>query len=59
MDSEDKAMLQAMGLKSIDELFADIPSSVQTRGLDLPKGMEEQMTRQELRDLLAYLKSLN
>src|SRR3989442_12356291 len=42
MDSEDKAMLQAMGLKSIDELFADIPSSVRPRGLALRKGMEEQ-----------------
>src|SRR2546426_123028 len=42
MDSEEDAMLRAMGLKSIDELFADIPSSVRTRGLDLPKGMEEQ-----------------
>src|SRR5881397_2962159 len=42
MDSEETAMLRAMGLKSIDDLFADIPASVRVEGLDLPRGMGEQ-----------------
>ena len=35
-------MLRAMELKSIDDLFADIPASVRTGGLEIPKGMDEQ-----------------
>ncbi len=35
-------MLRAMGLSSVEDLFADIPASVRTKGLDLPKGMSEQ-----------------
>jgi len=35
-------MLQAMGLTSIDDLFADIPASVRTPGIDLPRGLDEQ-----------------
>src|SRR3989454_8877434 len=42
MDSEEAAMLRAMGLKSIDALFADIPEAVRIKGLDLPRGMGEQ-----------------
>jgi glycine dehydrogenase subunit 1 len=42
MDSEEDAMLRALGLKTIDDLFADIPASVRTRGLAIPKGMSEQ-----------------
>jgi len=42
MDSEEEAMLRAMELKSIDDLFADIPASVRTGGLEIPKGMDEQ-----------------
>src|SRR2546422_11741861 len=52
MDSEEDAMLRAMGLKSIDDLFADIPASVRTRGLDLPKGMEEQDVVRHITSLL-------
>src|SRR3990170_2841543 len=35
-------MLRAMGLESIEDLFADIPAEVRTEGLDIPKGMGEQ-----------------
>src|SRR2546428_2824086 len=52
MDSEEDAMLRAMGLTSIDDLFADIPASVRTRGLDLPKGMEEQDVVRHITSLL-------
>lgn len=34
-------MLQALGLGSADELFADIPQKVRTQGLDLPRGLSE------------------
>ncbi len=35
-------MLRAMGLTSIDDLFADIPASVRTPGIDIPRGLDEQ-----------------
>jgi len=42
MASEEEEMLRAMGLESIEDLFADIPAEVRTEGLDIPKGMGEQ-----------------
>ena len=42
MASEEDAMLQAMGLSRIEELFSDIPTSVRLKGLDLPPGLNEQ-----------------
>src|SRR3970040_2336781 len=41
MASEEEEMLQAMGLKSIDDLFADISTAVRTKALAIPKGMSE------------------
>src|SRR2546428_3307192 len=35
-------MLRALGRKSLADLFADIPASVRTGGLEIPKGMDEQ-----------------
>ena len=35
-------MLRALGLRSVDELFADIPENVRLHGLDLPRGLSEQ-----------------
>src|SRR5881628_3056413 len=52
MDSEETAMLRAMGLKSIDDLFADIPVSVRVEGLDLPRGMGEQEVVRHITSLL-------
>lgn len=41
-DQDKKEMLSAIGVKSIDELFADIPDSVKlNRDLKLPKAMSE------------------
>lgn len=34
-------MLAALGLKSVDELFADIPAAVRIPGLNLPDGLPE------------------
>ncbi len=42
MASDDVEMLRAMGLRSVDELFADIPENVRLHGLDLPRGLSEQ-----------------
>src|SRR3989475_5766282 len=52
MDSEEEAMLRAMGLRSMDELFADIPSEVRTKGLDLPMGLPEQEVVRHVTSLL-------
>ncbi|MCW2967908.1 MAG: aminomethyl-transferring glycine dehydrogenase subunit GcvPA [Solirubrobacteraceae bacterium] len=54
--SEDlRAMLDAIGVGSVDELFArQIPASVRLgRALDLPAGMAEQDVYEHLRDLAA------
>ena len=39
---ERERMLSALGIASIDDLFADIPAAVRARGLDLPDGLTEQ-----------------
>jgi len=42
MSWEEDEMLRALGLRGVDELFADIPANVRTDGLPLPKGLPEQ-----------------
>jgi glycine dehydrogenase subunit 1 len=39
--SDRERMLAALGLDSIDGLFADIPAAVRATGLDLPDGLDE------------------
>ncbi len=46
-------MLQEMGLRSVEELFSDIPREVRTDGLRLPKGMTELELRRELQAMLS------
>lgn len=46
-------MLQEMGLKSVEELFSDIPREVRTEGLGLPDGMSELDLRRELQSMLS------
>lgn len=46
-------MLQEMGLRSIEELFTDIPAEVRTGGLKLPDGLGEMELRRELDKLLS------
>ena len=49
-----EAMLGAIGVASIDELFAQVPDGVRLRdGLDLPPGLPEQDVYAHLRDLAA------
>ncbi len=52
MDSEEEAMLRAIGLRSIDDLFADIPASVRTDGIDIPGGLSEQEVVRHVTSLL-------
>jgi len=53
-DADRKAMLDAIGVGSIDELFADVPEQVRLgRPLDLPPGKPEQEVYTRLRDLAA------
>jgi glycine dehydrogenase subunit 1 len=40
-EDDRQRMLAALGLESVDELFAGIPPSVRAGGLDLPEGLSE------------------
>ena len=51
-DDDRREMLAAIGVESVEDLFADIPEDVRLRrGLDLPDGMAEQDAYAHLRDL--------
>ena len=53
-DADRQAMLEAIGVKSVEDLFADIPASIRLdRPLDLPAGLPEQDVYAELRELAA------
>ena len=50
--SEDTAaMLKRIGVKSLDELFADIPADMRPKSFDLPEGMSEHETMARLMEL--------
>ena len=46
------AMLAAIGVASIDDLFADIPGAVRAREFAVPAPLPEQEVRRELRGWL-------
>ena len=53
-DADRREMLDAIGVESIDELFAAVPEGVRLgRPLDLPPGKPEQEVYARLRDLAA------
>src|SRR5215208_2512518 len=53
-DEDRREMLAAIGISSMEELFADIPEAVRlTRELDLPAGMAEQEVYEHLAALAA------
>ena len=53
-DADRREMLDAIGVESIDELFAAVPEGVRLgRPLDLPPGKPEQEVYDHLRDLAA------
>ena len=52
-DDDRRRMLAALGLDSVDELFAGIPPAVRAGGLDLPPGLSEVELAAELSALAA------
>src|SRR6476619_6130725 len=53
-DADRQEMLEAIGVETIDDLFADVPEGVRLgRPLDLPQGKPEQEVFARLRDLAA------
>ncbi len=50
-DSARERMLGALGIESVDALFADIPAPVRATGLDLPRGLDELSLARHLEDL--------
>jgi glycine cleavage system P protein (glycine dehydrogenase) subunit 1 len=53
-DSDRQAMLEAIGVASVDELFAELPAAVRLgRPLDLPAGLGEAEVYAHLRELAA------
>lgn len=53
MPSDVDEMLRTMGLRSVDELFADIPVAVRIPKLDLPDGLPEDVVVDRVSSLLA------
>src|SRR4051794_14464875 len=53
-EADRQEMLAAVGVETIDDLFADVPAGVRLdRALDLPPGKPEQEVYAKLRDLAA------
>ncbi|GBD14788.1 putative glycine dehydrogenase (decarboxylating) subunit 1 [bacterium HR25] len=52
-DADRQAMLQAIGVQSVDDLFADIPPQFRIDGLRLPPGLTEAELLRELGTLAA------
>ena len=50
-------MLRSLGLKSVDDLFTDIPKEVRTDSLRIPDGKPEIDLRRELGEMMAVNKS--
>jgi glycine dehydrogenase subunit 1 len=53
MSEEEDEMLRALGLSSVDQLFADIPAGVRVDGLPLPNGLSESEVVDRVTDILA------
>jgi glycine dehydrogenase subunit 1 len=52
VNSKERAeMLQAIGLKTVDELFAQIPEELKISSLDLPQGMSELEVYRYIKDM--------
>jgi glycine dehydrogenase subunit 1 len=52
-DPERRAMLEAVGAKSFDDLFVDVPKEYQTESFNVPEGRSELELMQSLRGLAA------
>src|SRR5947199_275054 len=58
MPSDEDEMLRAMGLQSVDDLFADIPAAVRIPKLDLPDGLPEDVVVARVTSMLAANKTV-
>src|SRR5437867_5056333 len=58
MPSDEDEMLRAMGLQSVDDLFADIPATVRIPKLDLPDGLPEDVVVARVTSMLAANKTV-
>ena len=52
-------MLKELKLKSIDDLFSDIPKEIKINKLDIPKGLSQQETEKKLQKIASKNKSYN
>jgi glycine dehydrogenase subunit 1 len=52
-DEDRRAMLEAIGVATVDELFADVPPDLRIDGLDLPPALDEQALLREMGALAA------
>src|SRR5699024_266795 len=51
-EADKEAMLETIGIQSIEELFADIPDDVRLQyGLNLKKGLDEAQLKKELMNM--------
>jgi glycine dehydrogenase subunit 1 len=50
-DEQRREMLAAIGVESLDDLFADIPPELRCEGLDVPPGLPEQEVRTRIDSL--------
>ena len=57
-EEERSEMLDAIGVESIDELFADIPEELRNPTLDIPEPMSELELRREVENLAAQNRNL-
>ncbi len=46
-------MLRTIGVKSVEELFSDIPEEVRIDGIDIPEGMSEMELREMAKEVLS------
>src|SRR5437867_3369622 len=53
MPSEEDEMLSAMGVRSVEDLFADIPAQVRIPNLDIPDGLAEDQVVARVTSMLA------
>jgi glycine dehydrogenase subunit 1 len=52
MASEESEMLEELGIKSVEELFSDIPNDVRTGPLNIEKGLPEKDVRRNVMEIL-------
>ena len=53
-DADRQAMLDAIGVKSVDELFSDVPEQVRFPDLDLPDSLTEMEAVGEMNEIASY-----